>query len=231
MTTYALQTRLCPACGNISEYRSLRSTNSCGSPDLDLRPPPMKRNTMHTWVIHCSECDCCFQPRSENKDLDFEIIDTDEYRRISQDQTLPKLAKNFMRLGKLSRDLDDQSAAWLRAAWVCDDEESKIQACTCRKKAYDILAENYEYGRQQHSADYIENPGRGLIALDLLRCSLHFEYALKKIDIVKRAVEGSVASEKEVMQAVVRFQAEKIVAQDARIYTIKDALAHVTKED
>jgi hypothetical protein len=231
MTTYAFVTQVCPACGNINEYQSLRSTNTFGSADLDLRPPPMKRDTLHTWVKRCSECDCCFQTGLEGNDLNLEIMDTEKYQRVGKDHTLPELAKDFIRLGMLLQRLEKKSSAWLHAAWVCDDAESKTQASRCRKKAYDLIAENYETGRHQHSADYIGNPGPGLLALDLLRRSQHFELAQQKIDKVKIAVGETTDPDKEVMQAVVRFQAEKIGTQDAHTYTIRDAVDYVLKEN
>lgn len=36
----------CAVCGKESEQITLASTNTFGSPDLDLRPPEMKRSTM-----------------------------------------------------------------------------------------------------------------------------------------------------------------------------------------
>lgn len=229
MTTYALLTQICPACGNIVEYQSLTSTNSFGSPDLDLRPPPMHRNTIHTWVVRCHQCECCFEPDSESNDLDFDVMDTDEYKQLSKDQTLPELAKDFMCLGMLKRYLDGKIDALLHAAWVCDDEELVLQANTCRKKAYEILAKNYETGLYQHCADYIGNPKKGLIALDLLRRSQNFELAQQKIDKVKVAIGKSTDPDKKVMQAVLRFQAEKIGKRDERTFTIKDAVESVSK--
>lgn len=157
-------------------------------------------------------------------------MDSEEYQRIGEDQTLPELAKDFIRLGMLLQARDQQSSAWLHAAWVCDDEENEPEARKCRKKAYDILADNYESGRYQHYADYVGNPEKGLRALDLLRRSQHFELARQKIDKIKLAVGESTSSEKEVMEAVVRFQAEKIGAQDARNYTIRDAINYVPNE-
>ena len=38
--------RICAVCGALHEYRILTFTDAIGSPDLDLRPPQMKRGTM-----------------------------------------------------------------------------------------------------------------------------------------------------------------------------------------
>ena len=188
----------------------------------------MHRNTMHTWVVRCHQCGCCFKPDSESNDLNVEVMDTEDYKQLSRDQTLPELAKDFMCLGMLQQSPDDKSTALLHAAWVCDDEESELEANTCRKKAYEILADNYETGLYQHYADYIGNPKQGLVALDLLRRSQNFELAQQKIDKVKIAIGKSTDPEKKVMQAVLRFQTEKIGKQDDQTYTIKDAVDSVT---
>ena len=97
------------------------------------------------------------------------------------------------------------------------------------QKAYEILAKNYETGLYQHCADYIGNPKKGLIALDLLRRSQNFELAQQKIDKVKVAIGKSTDPDKKVMQAVLRFQAEKIGKRDERTFTIKDAVESVSK--
>lgn len=227
MTTYAFLNQICPACGNTFEYQSLASTNSFGSPDLDLRPPPMHRNTMHTWVVRCHQCDCCFKPDSESNDLNVGIIDTEEYKQLRKNQTLPELAKDFMCLGMLQKYPDGKITALLHAAWVCDDEELELQANTCRKKAYEILAKNYETGLYQHCADYIGNPKQELIVLDLLRRSQNFELAQQKIDKVKVAIGKSTDDDKKVMLDVLRFQAKKIGKRDDRTYTIHDAVESV----
>ena len=48
--------RTCAVCGATHRYRILTSTNAFGSPDLDLRPPQMKRGTMPLWVQECPSC-------------------------------------------------------------------------------------------------------------------------------------------------------------------------------
>lgn len=231
MTTYAETTFTCPACGNTDAYTALMSTNAFGSADLDLRPPPMKRDTMHTWVRRCQKCSCCFADGTQGNDLNLEKIDSEAYRQVGQDSNLPELAKDFIRYAMIRYGRDDQTEAWLNAAWVCDDEENEPEARKCRKKAYDILADNYESGRYQLYADYVGNPEKGLQALDLLRRSQHFELAQQKIDKITLAIADSSEPNKEIMKSIVCFQAEKIDAQDARLYTIRDAINYVKKED
>lgn len=231
MTTYAETTLTCPACGSTDAYTALMSTNAFGSADLDLRPPPMKRHTMHTWVRRCPKCDCCFKDGTKKKDLNLELMDSEAYLQVCKDTTLPELAKDFIRYGMLRHGYDHQSQAWLNAAWVCDDEENVAEAKRCRKKAYDILADNYDSGLYRHPADYVENPEKGLQALDLLRRSQHFELAKQKIDKITLAITNSSGPNKEIMKTIVCFQAEKIDAQDARTYTIQNAIDYIQKEN
>ena len=40
----------CAVCGKNSQQKWLSSTNIQGFPDLDMRPPEMKRSTIDTWV-------------------------------------------------------------------------------------------------------------------------------------------------------------------------------------
>jgi hypothetical protein len=37
-------------CGSKQTVQEIGSTNSFGAMDLDMRPPQMKRSTMHLWV-------------------------------------------------------------------------------------------------------------------------------------------------------------------------------------
>ncbi len=46
----------CQVCGKTSMHPVLMSTNSFGYPDLDLRPAPMQRDTMDTWLDECPHC-------------------------------------------------------------------------------------------------------------------------------------------------------------------------------
>ena len=53
MTTLDKAIVTCAICGEDAEQIEIGSTNAFGSPDLDLRPPPMKRQTMAFWMQAC----------------------------------------------------------------------------------------------------------------------------------------------------------------------------------
>src|SRR5689334_17370242 len=56
MTSYYPRQVICSVCGTSSRQEVLTSTNCIGSPDLDLRPPQMKRSTMDRWLHECPNC-------------------------------------------------------------------------------------------------------------------------------------------------------------------------------
>ena len=56
MTTMFRQKYKCAVCGTEKEFYGIASTNSFGSPDLDLRPPEMQRSTMGQWIQQCPKC-------------------------------------------------------------------------------------------------------------------------------------------------------------------------------
>ncbi len=56
MSTFREFKKKCTICGTESKFNIITSTNSFGSPDLDLRPPEMRRSTMWLWI---QRCPCC----------------------------------------------------------------------------------------------------------------------------------------------------------------------------
>ncbi len=46
----------CCVCQEKSKHMIIGSTNSFGSPDLDTRPPEMKRSTLSLWIQRCPSC-------------------------------------------------------------------------------------------------------------------------------------------------------------------------------
>eukprot|EP01084_Bolivina_argentea_P174580 302388_1 len=58
-TTLDKESSACPVCHTTSTHMIITSTNQFGSPDLDLRPPPMKRSTLSRNVQCCPNCGFC----------------------------------------------------------------------------------------------------------------------------------------------------------------------------
>ena len=56
MTTIIEEEVTCAVCGMKQTVQEMGSTSSFGAMDLDTRPPPLRRSTMHLWVHECGEC-------------------------------------------------------------------------------------------------------------------------------------------------------------------------------
>lgn len=87
MTTTFPQTIKCAICGASNEVFVLGSTNSFGSPDLDLRPPGMARNNLPIEIQTCSNCG--FSAHDISDDF-FEEIE-DEQEKTSKSISLQSL--------------------------------------------------------------------------------------------------------------------------------------------
>ena len=66
MTTFLQEKLTCVICGSTSKHEMLGSTNTYGSPDLDLRPPEMHRSTMDYWVQECPFCGYVYSSIEKN---------------------------------------------------------------------------------------------------------------------------------------------------------------------
>ena len=94
MTTMYADTRTCKNCGQDSEQIILGSTNSFGSPDLDLRSPPMVRDTMDTWIQVCPHCKFCAPNIAKAKVPERPVTDP-EYLAAFEDERFPELARRM----------------------------------------------------------------------------------------------------------------------------------------
>jgi hypothetical protein len=56
VTTIIEEEVTCAVCGMKQTVQEMGSTSSFGAMDLDTRPPPLRRSTMHLWVHECGEC-------------------------------------------------------------------------------------------------------------------------------------------------------------------------------
>ena len=56
MTTLFDSLKECGCCGNTISVTAVGSTNAFGSPDLDLRPPEMKRSALLKSIQYCGHC-------------------------------------------------------------------------------------------------------------------------------------------------------------------------------
>lgn len=212
MTTYASEKIKCSICGAVNEYSVLMSTNSFGSPDLDLRPPEMKRSTIGTWVQECPRCGYVAHRVDDDSSVDIEWIKSDDYFTCNGISFISDLAKRFYRHYMISiRDnkKEDACFALIHAAWACDDTGDRTNAVTCRKMAVPLIGQLIDNNHKNK-----EN--LRLMKADLLRRSCQFEKMIKEY--------SDVTFDEDIMNKVLAFEVEKAKKKDGECYTVRDVL-------
>jgi hypothetical protein len=137
MTTYTNEFVTCDICKSESIQVILTSTSDFGSPDLDLRPPRLRRSTMKSWIQCCPDCGYVASEIGEapaNLDIVKNVMNSAEW---AQPGSIPSsgLALYFLRLALLELKFarpDTAAEAALSAAWVADDSRQTALAIECR---------------------------------------------------------------------------------------------------
>jgi hypothetical protein len=215
MTTLFKETKTCFVCGNNSEHTAIGSTNSMGSPDLDLRPPEMQRSTMPHWVQRCPTCGYCAASIAEGPEIAKEIVKSPDYLAQRDDTSFPSLANTFLCSSLIQDAAGKESAAgWdaLHAAWACDDQAPE-RSDLCRKKAIAFFiatrAKNQTFAKERATED--------LLLADLYRRSGQF-------DQVEAVYADGIAQKPNHLMRVVFFAQRQLAQQrDGRRYTVKEA--------
>ncbi len=216
MTMIVRREAHCALCGVQSEFLVLASTNSVGSPDLDTRPPGMKRSTMHTWVQRCPDCGYCASDVAAPRTEAAAVVNTSEYKRQLQDPSYPELANSFLCRALIECVCGNYAAAtWalLHAAWVCDDTGRIEQAVACRQNAAEMLTRAEEHGQQVGQPEGASTA----ILVDLLRRSGRFEDSQEALAARRDGIAD------EVVARVLDFQAVLIDQNDKSCHTIAEA--------
>ena len=214
MTRIFQKVKKCAVCGSKHEYSVIASTNSFGSPDLDLRPPEMQRSTMYLWVEECPDCgyvasDITNKPGRVTK----EWLESQAYVTCDGIRFRSGLASKFYKQYKtslLNSETEQACCAIHHAAWACDDRKDVKKAVICRDLAIPLIEKLIE--KKHKNAENLL-----LMKADLLRRAGHFErVAAEYSDIV---------FENDIMDKVRLFQLEKAAEKDTECYTVQDALA------
>lgn len=137
MTTFMNETVTCYICKTSSDQTTLASTIDLGSPDLDLRPPKLRRHTMRAWIQCCPQCGYVASEIGETPvDLGIaqNVMASPEW---GQPASIPTsgLLLNFLRLALLEIKFARAQAAAeaaLCAAWVADDGGKTTLSIECR---------------------------------------------------------------------------------------------------
>ncbi len=224
MTTMYEQSRKCAVCGEAKTYYEIGSTNSFGSPDLDLRPPQMQRGTMGEWIQQCPACGYV-SGRIDNdpgkvtkkwlKSKAYTHSDGIDFRSGLADQFY-----KFYKISLLNENTERAFFALLHAAWACDDCEDTANAVRCRSMAVPLLnqvTEELTSGQGDPEEDDSDKKDNLLlIKADLLRRSGQFETLLSEY--------ASRHFENEIMNKVLAFQLAKASEKDTACYTVQYAV-------
>lgn len=218
MTTYQTQVQVCCLCGTKNECSVLGSTNTMGSPDLDLRPAPMERDTMHSWFQECDSCHYVSVDLSRESENAKQIVASDEYSDLLSNLDLPQIARRFALCALLNaHDREIAGTALLRAAWVCDDESNPELATGYRNQAADILLklQPFEDGEDQATI--------ATMLVDVLRRAGRFEQATK---LANQMLKFKTVKRSDVMAAVIKFQMSLINSKSSECRKVEEAIGN-----
>jgi hypothetical protein len=141
MTTTSKIKKTCAVCGRESEFEIAASTNTQGPSDLDLRPPPMTRNTLHLQMQECPGCGYCVADVATARDGMKALVKSEAYQKILKDKR-PQLVNRYLAasfLAEKSGVLDAAGHLAVRAAWVADDAKASDLAKQCRLQAVALI--------------------------------------------------------------------------------------------
>jgi hypothetical protein len=214
MTTYVTETQTCGVCGAAVECTVLGSTNAFGSPDLDLRPPPMQRSTMPQWLQECPTCGYVNGDLSQTIDGARQTIESAPYIELMAQSKVPELARRFGRFALLQQ-ADPASAgfALLRAAWACDDEQQSEQARSFRNQAADLLLTLQPFSDDEEQATI------GTVLVDVLRRAERFSEA---IELATALQTFAAVQQAPVILAVLQFQCGLCQNHDIACHTVDE---------
>jgi hypothetical protein len=199
----------CGACGAKSTQTELGSTNRFGAPDLDLRPPPMMRDTLEVWLQECPRCGACAPDLAELDDSARATVESADYRGQRAARGVPALAIRFLCASLLAHsrgEIRDAGMRALHAAWACDDASDARAAVACRRRAAGLLA-------RVRAAGVGDGAGQDdAILADVYRRAGQFKAAAAACDA------GIAAGAVEFLADVLRFQRARADAHDAACY-------------
>ena len=215
MTTLFPKTVTCSHCGEASEQTTIGSTNRVGTPDLDLRPPPMERNTIDHWLQDCPRCGYVASDISAVEEGLDGVLAGEDYRELAMvaGPGRARVVSAFRRRSLIDMARGNHAAAgsaFLCAAWVADDGRDTATALACRRAAAAHL---------QIWLDSAERSiERRLQLVDVLRRAGDFPAATRQAAIVTAAID-----ETSPLTPIIAYQKRLIAAQDVTCHTIEEA--------
>jgi len=218
MTTFAMYDCACACCGEAVSVPRVTTTNAFGSMDLDMRPPPMKRDTQALEMLECPKCGYCSRDIGQEFNIDRtkKVVASAGFRMLV-DGALPNLPSRFVRwalVAEAAGRFDLAGDALKEGAWAADDLGDDALATELRLRAVaklDVFRD---------SGDLSEGAGEWVDALqtDLLRRAGRWEAA----EAVGRArLAGEVS---DMARQVLEFQLTLIAQHDSACHKASEVL-------
>jgi len=217
MTTLGQEEQSCALCGVKSEHTSINSTNSFGSPDLDLRPPEMERSTMAYWVQECPNCGYAYDSIEEKPPQTDATVSSEAYKAILSSPINGSLTGRFLKASLISEGASEPDSAAnyaLNAAWAADDADDIEGAISHRERAANLFAISLN-DVDEMSEDSIVTRTR---MVDILRRAERWDEALKLAEVLFGLELDAT------IRAVLEFERSAASKQDGLCYTIEEAL-------
>ena len=217
MTNYVTLTQTCCLCGTSCQCELVESTESEGSPDLDLRPASPERDSMHAWFQQCSNCHYVSVDLSQEIENAKQIVASPSYLALVSDSEVSPTARKFALCAILNeQNREIFASALLRAAWACDDDQKHDRATAFRSEAADCLKQ------LQPFEDSPEQATTAVTLIDVLRRSDRFEEATK---LANQLLKFKSVKRSEVMLAVVKFQLTLCESESSDCHKVEQAMA------
>lgn len=165
----------CAMCQKESEQIMLGSTSAFGAMDLDTRPPALARHMNGCYVQECPHCGYANYSIDTPTAVSPEFFQSEPYLTIAK-QDLPGTAISFCKMAMLGAEEKDASKefwGYMRAAWVCDDENRELSARVSRLCALQTLEQNTD-------AIIGDSDTAAMMRADLLRRTHQFDEVVKQ---------------------------------------------------
>ena len=213
MTTLYPLNVICKNCGSPVFARQVMSTNEFGSPDLDLRPAPMRRALIYHLIQHCPECGYTGMDISKEppEHPDFQKLIKKDCTSDSNNPATERLYELAAQIKLLYTPEDYEAAAdlFLKAAWIADDRHDREFAKEMRKKS---LFCKMQKGYHKQSTDY------KLQMIDIARRAEDFEKATELIEKFPKS------KRKDIYEKILIFQQKLVNMKDSDRYLVEDTL-------
>ena len=208
MTTFAKNMTCCSVCGSAVESTVVISTNSFGASDLDMRPAPMMRWLINTWVQKCPECGYAAQNINDPCPVSRYFLNTESYKTCAGIKFKGDLPIAFFQQAMIAHDAkktEEEFNALKYAAWACDDLGDSENAVKMRSMALVPLERLLQ---NKHKDDMF------IVHADMMRRAglfsrVIFEYENKEL-------------EDELLNQLLHFEVQKAHEEDDAVYKVSD---------